>query len=188
MIKTSIMIFLSAGHNPKGKNQDPGAVANGKTEAELTVELRGLIAYEITHQNGSVIIDNDSERLAEYIKRIHPGSGSVVCEIHFNAGTPSATGTESIVRVGAKKQETDLANSINGVIHKHADLNNRGVKIENKTPHKRLGILHTGAGISVLVEICFITNKTDLDKYQKAKKAISRDIAKLLIDYDKMFT
>jgi hypothetical protein len=31
--------FISAGHNPKGIKVDPGAVANGLTEANLAVEF-----------------------------------------------------------------------------------------------------------------------------------------------------
>jgi len=38
------MIFISAGHNPKGIKVDSGAVGNGYTEADLAVEFRNLVS------------------------------------------------------------------------------------------------------------------------------------------------
>lgn len=178
------MIFLSAGHNPLGPNPDPGACANGVREADLTVELRSLIAAELLKLHASFTVDSDSERLAQYIKRIHTGSGSVVCELHFNTGSEQATGVETLVRRQATVHEHALAGEINKVVTKHSGITNRGVKSEGESQHSRLAILHTGAGISVLPEICFITNKTDLAAYRKSKADIAKDIAAVLVKYD----
>ena len=41
------MIFLSAGHRPHSIKPDPGAVANGHTEANLAVDFRELVEIEL---------------------------------------------------------------------------------------------------------------------------------------------
>lgn len=178
------MIFISAGHNPKGPNPDPGACANGVREADLTVELRNAIVAELLKLHASFTVDSDSERLAQYINRVHPGTGSVVCELHFNAGSEKATGVETLVSTTAKPIEKNLAADINAIVTKHTGIMSRGVKTEADSQHSRLGILHTGAGISVLPEICFITNQNDLRAYRKGMPDIAKDMAALLVKYD----
>lgn len=177
------MIFISAGHH----NADPGAVSNGVKEADLTKELRDLICKELATAKASFISDKDFETLSQYISRIKPGSGSVVCEVHFNAGSPNATGVETIVRANAAKESIALAKAINNAVVNASGLYNRGVKDETQSHRGRLAILHTAAGISVLPELCFITNKNDLVLYNKAKKEIAKGIAKALIEADRLF-
>lgn len=181
------MIFLSAGHNPAGPSPDPGAIANGVREADLAVELRSLIAAELVRLGASFALDNDALRLEQYLRSIRPGSGSVVCELHFNAGPPSATGTECLVKYMASGSERALADEICKSVAKHTGLKNRGVKDEKQSQHPRLGVLHTAAGISVLPEVCFISNKEDLQAYNKAKAKIAADIALLLVRADAWF-
>ena len=64
------MIFISAGHNPKGIKIDPGAVGNGFKEADIAVEFRNLVARELSKLGAKFITDKDDERLADYLKRI----------------------------------------------------------------------------------------------------------------------
>jgi N-acetylmuramoyl-L-alanine amidase len=54
--------FISR-HNPKGIKVDPGAVANGLTEANLAVEFRNLVVTELLKRKVKVITDRDDERL-----------------------------------------------------------------------------------------------------------------------------
>lgn len=181
------MIYLSAGHNHKPVKPDPGAVGNGYKESDLTIELRDLIAKEITAKGYPFIIDKDAETLAEYVARIKPGSGSVVCEIHFNAGPVSATGVEVLYRATDKDSKA-LADEMAFSLSHIMNMANRGGKDESMSHRGRLAILHTAAGTAVLPEICFISNKTDMEKYQKNKNAIAASIATLLIKYENMFS
>lgn len=174
------MIYLSAGHH----NTDPGAVANGFKEADLTKDLRDLIVAELTASNQKVILDKDWETNGQYQSRIKPGSGSVVLDLHFNAATPSATGTEVFVSNNANDNSLAFAKELADVTAYVMGISNRGVKREIQTRHKRLGILHVGAGISALAEVCFITNAAEMQKYQCAKKQLAKEYAKILIKYD----
>ena len=179
------MIFLSAGHH----NKDAGAVANGFKESELTKELRDLIASEIKRIGGSVMLDNDNETLSEYIRRIKPGSGSVVCEVHFNASSsPNASGVECLHASGAGATSKNLSNEIASAVSNSLCITNRGAKSEAESARGRLAILRTNAGIACLPEICFITNKNDMESYQAKKSQVAVCIAHLLVRYDSMFS
>ena len=61
---------------------------------------------------------------------------------------------------------------------------NRGVKTEKQTARKGIGILNLKAGISVLVEVCFMSNPNDLRAYLKNKEAVACALVDLAIKYD----
>lgn len=179
------MIYLSAGHHFKAGKADPGAVGNGYKENELTRELRDLTVAAITRKGGDVITDKDSETLGEYVARIKPGSGSVVCEIHFNASAnPQATGAESLYKTGADLMSRQLSAEISAMLADLMCIKNRGAKSEEESARGRLAILRTKAGLSCLPEICFISNKSDMESYQAAKHEIAECLADILIIYD----
>jgi N-acetylmuramoyl-L-alanine amidase len=41
-------------------------------------------------------------------------------------------------------------------------------------------------GIVCLLELCFISNKNDVDAYQENKEQLAKDIAEIVIKYEKM--
>lgn len=179
------VIFPSAGHHDK----DPGAVSpNLKLkEADLTKEFRNLISHFLTKAGHKHIMDKDNETNRQYQSRIKPGAGSVLLDIHFNASAnPAATGTEMIVKNNPNNLSYDLANELAAGTACILGIANRGVKTESDTPRKRIGILHLNAGISVLAEICFMTNPDDIGKYFKKKEELACFYAETLIKYDNM--
>lgn len=181
------MIYLSAGHHFNPEKADPGAVSGKWKESELTQELRDLTLRELKKRGVSAITDKDYETLGQYISRIKPGSGSVVCEYHFNASdNKSATGTEAIYQRGADRVNRQLASEVSAVVAHLAGIKDRGAKPESESARGRLAILNTNAGISVLPEICFISNEMDMAKYQVAKHQIAESIAEILIKFDNM--
>lgn len=183
-IYSPLKIFPSAGHH----NADSGAVSQGYKEADLTKDARNLIA---SYSNANdLIMDKDFETNRQYQSRIKPGSGSVVFDIHFNAGSPTATGVECYVN---KKDFADknslsfkMATEICEVTSKILGIGNRGVKPENNSQHSTIGILNLGAGISVLWEICFITSPIDMPKYIQKKQELMKAVATILKKYDDM--
>lgn len=182
MILSPLKTFPSAGHS----NADPGAVSQGYKEADLTKDARNMIA---SYSNANdLIMDKDFESNRQYQSRIKPGSGSVVFDIHFNAGPPTATGVECFVN------KKDFANK-NSLSYKMAveiceatsrilGIKNRGVKSEQQSQHEKLGILNLGAGISVLWEICFITSPVDMPTYIQNKQKLMKAVAAILKKYD----
>lgn len=153
------MIYLSAGHH----NSDPGAVANGYKESELCIKIRDAVAKELDKRGYKYILDKDSETLSQYIARIKPGSGSVVCDIHFNAvANSTATGVEVFYKNDNSKP---IAASLSAELARVQGLKDRGAKGPKESNRGSLAILNTKAGIAVLPEIGFISNKNDLKAF-----------------------
>lgn len=178
------MIFISAGHH----NADPGAVSNGRKEAVETKRIRDDVRTHLVKNKYRSVVDKDSETNLQYWGRIKPGSGSVILDIHFNAGPATATGVEVFVNKADFANKNSLsykmADELSKVISSVLGIKNRGVKSEQVSQHKKLGILNRGAGISNLVEICFITNKEDMLAYDKNFSKMNEEIAKVLMKYE----
>jgi len=178
------MIYTSAGHNPGGLRIDPGAIGNGKREADLTVEFRNLVIEELKKSGAKYISDNDSERLGDYLKRIQTGSGSVVLEFHFDASVNSkATGATALVGVDADDNDKAFARDILYATVSTFGIKNRGVLSEADSHRGRLGLMRE-KGIMALLELCFISNPDDLKAYDLHKAELAGKIADILIKYD----
>ena len=179
---SKLTTFLSAGHS----DIDPGAVANGFKESDLTKELRSMVTEHLKAANHRFITDDDDESNRQYQNRIKPGNGSVLLDFHFNAGPPSATGTEVIISNVANDNSRLFARELVDGASRILGIRNRGVKGESGSQHSRVGILHLDAGIASLVEVCFITNEQDIAAYQVNKERLAAFYAKTLKKYDDM--
>ena len=180
------MIFISAGHNPKGIKKDPGAIGNGFHEADLAVEFRNLVVQELLKRKVKVIIDNDDERLGAYLERIKTGSGSVVLEFHFDAAaSPLATGTTSLIGNDADRLDKAFAKELVETCSLVLGIKNRGVLSESGSHRGSLGLMRE-QGIVSLLELCFISNANDLRKYELNKKQLALKIAEIVERYENL--
>lgn len=185
------MKFISAGHcNVAGPNYDPGAVGvNGRKEADETVKIRDAVIGRLRSMGyGDIVQDANGETLAQYLFRAKTGNGSMVCEFHFNAGPPGATGVETIVEEDADKMDLACAREISAMISKATGLKIRGDRgvISEKDSHRgRLGLMRE-EGIVVLVELAFISNADDMAKYDAAFETIAQGMAQILAEYDNL--
>lgn len=176
-------IIISAGHG----GIDPGAV-NGKViERDLAIELRSLIVTELKALGISALVDDDKNALKQTLAWLRGkfGSKDILLDIHWNAASsPEAKGTEVIVPDVSSQFEKDLAKSILKVF---TDLGfrDRGVKHEGATARKRLGWMRPTAE-NVLLEVCFISNTTDMKLYEANKHTISKRLASVLNHYSKL--
>jgi len=180
------MIFISAGHNPKGIKIDPGAVGNGYHEADLAVEFRNLVIAELKKKNAPYVSDNDDERLGQYLERIKTGSASVVLEFHFDASDkPTATGTTSLVGSDADRLDYAFAKELVEKTAFRLGIKSRGVINESQSHRGRLALMREN-GIVCLLELCFISNINDLNAYHENKEGLAKEIADIVIKYDAM--
>ena len=179
------MIFISAGHNPNGIKKDPGAVGNGYKEADLAVEMRNLTAEELKKDTSlKITTDKDDERLADYLKRIQTGSGSVVLEYHFDASENiSATGTTVLIGNDADRLDKAFAKELVDKTAEVLKIKNRGVKTEADSHRGKLGLMRE-QGIVALLEICFISNKDDVKSFQNNKKQLAKELALIIKKYE----
>jgi len=180
------MIFISAGHNPNGIKQDPGAIGNGYYEADLAVEFRNLVVAFLKAKKIEVITDKDDERLGTYLERIKTGNGSVVLEFHFDAAaSSSATGTTVLIGNDADRLDKAFAKELVEANTSILGIKNRGVKTEAESHRGSLGLMRE-QGTVALLEICFISNPDDLEKYRQNKMTLAHKIAEIVERYEKL--
>lgn len=185
MVPNIPILFLVAGHHAK----DPGAIANGITEHSLNQDLRQLtkghfeFRYRDKLKTAAIWIDDDNYTLSQTNAAINAIAEpqDIKYEIHFNASSnTTATGAEVFVSSNARPLTLKIAQESVDLNAMLLGVNNRGVKDETKSARGRLASLH-GAASSLLAEIGFISNRSDMERYQKWKHWFAVDHTDMLI-------
>ena len=166
-------IIISAGHG----GNDPGAVANGYTERDLAIEFRELLVKELLLLGVKPLIDDNKNALKQTLEWLTGkySSKDILLDIHWNAASSKARGTEVIVPDNASIFENNFAKNILNVFVSNGFVN-RGVKPESQTARKRLGWMRPPAE-NILVEMGFITNLLDINLYQNLKYKLAKESA-----------
>lgn len=182
-------IMLVAGH---GYN-DPGAVGNGENERDfirknITKRVKSYLekaGHEVALYGGSKQ-DQDMFQDTAYGQSIGNRKDyglywvknqgyEVVVEFHLDAASPSASGGHTIIASGVKADSIDTG--IQNAIKKHVGTI-RGItgraNLLNCNVSKEVNINYR------LVELGFITNKSDMNKIKKNLDAYCKDIAEAI--------
>lgn len=165
-------MYISAGHS----NTDPGAVANGRREADIAVEFRNIVSFYLSRDKVRHELDGSGTEnlpLATVVRSSRNHRVSV--EFHCNAGPASANGVEVL----CAPKDNDTAAQICEAISNGLGIRNRGVKPENAGQHHRLAFVRAGG---MIVELFFLTNKKDLAAYDARKWLAARAVARILAD------
>lgn len=182
-------IFISAGHTRKGT--DSGAVGNGYKEGDLAAELRDLIVAELGSMNVKPIVDDDKNALQQTINRFRAQltPTAILLDIHFNAATPQAKGVETFIPNQFTPFERELAEELSAVCADIIGTNVRtggmkipGVKLEKESARGTLAWMRQ-TGENVLLEVCFISNKDEIEKYQFKKAEVAKALAYILYTF-----
>lgn len=186
MLYIPVKTFAFAGHNDK----DPGAVYNGRREADETKDAKRLFDKYYPNDRKDLILDKDWQTNKQIQVTFKPGPGSVIVDKHFNAGSPTATGVECLVNrkdfANKNSMSYRMAEEICKATSEILDIRNRGVKSEADTRHGKLYSLNMGAGCAVLWEICFISSVLDMQKWDMHKEKLMKRIAEIVAKYDDM--
>lgn len=176
-------VFVSSGHG----GSDTGAIDGPYIERDLAIEFRNLLVKELQILGVECSIDADVNALKQTLDFIKGKflPSDILLDIHFNAG--GGTGVEIIVPNVSTPFEKQLAQRIADVINTVTGLKKRGggVKPESETARKTLGWMRPNSE-NVLIEMCFIDNKTDMTVYNLNKYRIAKEIAKILSDFSKI--
>lgn len=173
-------IYLTAGH----RGGTTGANYNGIKEAEETIWLRNEIADMLKRKGVEVEIDNDSASLSEVVAQINVGckKTDICVDLHFNAvGNPTANGTEVFKPFNFTDTEMELAEDLLYSTCMILGTKNRGVKREGEGTHSRLAMLSDVSCNSVLLEVCFISNREDANKYKEKRDELAIILAEQLL-------
>lgn len=184
------MVFISAGHNAQSKTikSDPGAIGNGYKEGDLTIDFRNRVCKELDRIGTKYTRDSDEESLSMYLRRINTGSGSVVIEYHFDAAASSAaTGTTGLIEREADRLDRAFAKEITDATASILGIRNRGVITEAESHRGSLGLMRE-EGIICLSELCFISNKSDVNNYLKYRDALAKKHAEIITRYERLLT
>ena len=147
-------IYLDAGHG----GHDPGAVANGLREKDLTLDIakriRRILETEYTGVQVRLTRETDTYLdLSQRARMANQWGADFFLSIHVNAG--GGTGFESFVYTKASKKSIEYQNIIHNEIVKILDVVDRGKKSEN------LAVLRETNMPAILTENLFIDNVTD---------------------------
>lgn len=167
---------VTAGHGDK----DPGAVAmDGRTtEAALMTELRDIVAGKLRSAGHEVKTDGakwENWPLVRALKLI-PQSDAAI-ELHTNASTnPAARGVEVISLPAQKELARELARRIAHTLE--IPVRGAGGWIDqSQSARGRLAFVNAGG---LIVEVFFISNPSDLARYQDRKWLVASAIAETL--------
>ncbi len=169
-------ILIVAGHG----EGDPGAVASGVRESDLTRELARLTEKKLA---GQAELFDTSLNMYKFLKNggsFDFSKYDYILELHFNAGAAktansATTGSEILINSGRDASAEELA-----LLQKLADLGfrNRGVKkrsdLQNMNIMKKKGIPYS------LLEVCFIDDPDDMQLYEAKKEAVAEAVANAL--------
>nr|WP_299037784.1 N-acetylmuramoyl-L-alanine amidase [uncultured Psychrobacter sp.] len=171
-------VVITAGHS----NTDPGAVNGNITEAEITTDMRNIVAYCLKDLGIDVVTDgrgNDNQTLRQAIKLIK--QGEVAIEFHYNAfNLPSAGGVEALAQPKDKIICQKLCEAVSDVMGIPVRVPADGFKPENSGQHSRLGYVRESG---IILELFFISNPTELATYQAKKWLVAREIADVIAEH-----
>ena len=175
-------VFLGVGHGGK----DPGAVANGKEEADINLSMALACRDELVLHGVEVKmsrISDEDDPLTEEIAECNAYNPDLAIDIHTNAGGGDGFEVYHTIYGGTGKT---LAENIEAEVIKSGQ-NSRGVKTrENSSGKDYYGFIRQTSCPAVICEIGFIDNKNDLkdfdeqDEQAKFGKAYAHGILKTL--------
>lgn len=165
-------VLVSAGHS----NADPGAVANGQTEAAIVTDFRNMVAHYLKAAGHQVVTDGvgqDNQPLSTAVK--FAGSRvDLAVEFHCNAATTvAARGVESISLPALREQSQRISAAVAGVLGSPLR-GNRGWIDQSLSARGKLAFVNAGG---IIVELFFITNPQELAAYQSQKWLVAKAVA-----------
>lgn len=171
-------IAITAGHS----STDPGAVNGKRTEAQIVQDMVKMVSVYLERAGIAFetdILDGVNQPLATAIKVAK--RNDIAMEFHCNAAASSkATGVEVLASEKHKPLAQEVAKAIGDVL----EITLRGVggwKSEGSGQHSRLGFISTGGGL--IVELFFISNPSDLAKWDDKKWLVAKAVAEVLIKH-----
>lgn len=175
-------VFLGVGHG----GTDPGAVANGFKEKNLTLDIALACNNELIRHGVTVLMSrtkDEKDTLQNEVDECNKFKPDLAVDIHINAG--GGDGAEAYYHYKGGKSKT-LANDILCEIVSIGQ-NSRGAKIKQGSDGRDYyGFIRKTNAPAVIVECAFIDNKTDikildtLSERQEMGKAIAKGILKTL--------
>jgi N-acetylmuramoyl-L-alanine amidase len=170
--------LISAGHG----GADPGACANGYTEAAIALEMRDLVSSRLLQMRHTVFCDGamgENQPLRQALALVK--GTDLAVELHCNAATsPAATGVEVIAPPALKLVAQRIARAIAAETGQRLR-GEAGWIDQSKSQHAKLAFVQAGG---LIVELVFISNTADLNKFMAAKDRVAMALAGAICAYE----
>lgn len=172
----STVFLISAGHG----GTDPGAVGNGYREADVCLDMRDRVAAELRKLRHTARTDGATGvnwSLAQALPLIKDTALAV--ELHCNAAANAvATGVEVIALPRHKSAAQRLARAIAQATGQR--LRGDGGWIDqSQSARGRLALVNAGG---LIVELVFISNPADMQRFMSARDRVAQSIAAAMVD------
>lgn len=173
------VITITAGHS----NTDPGAVAFGQKEALIMTNFRNIVTYYLSKYDNITIrtdgVGSNNLPLKQAISLIK--GSDIAVEFHLNAAsTPKAKGVEAF----SLPQHKDICQKLCKVVSEILGIpvrgSQQGWKDQSESQRGSLGFVRNGG---IILELFFITNGLELQRYNEVHWLLARGIADILVDY-----
>lgn len=167
--------LLIAGHG----NGDSGAVGCGYEEADLTREALRYLRADMKEYSCKVTTYPTTHNCYDDLRAGNPyysfSDFDCIIELHFNAATASAHGTETLYRTSI-----NLANKVDKAIAK-IGFTDRGAKL--RTDLQNMNVAYSLGVPYILIETCFITNSADMKLYKANIAKVWKNVAKAVASF-----
>lgn len=170
--------LVSAGHGAA----DPGACANGYTEADIALEMRDLVAARLLEMRHTVLTDGGIGNNLPLRQALALVKGTdLAVELHCNAAINlHATGVEVIAPPALQLVAQRIARSI--AAETGQPLRGVGGWIDqSQSQHSKLAFVQAGG---LIVEMVFISNRADLAKFLSVKERVAMAMAGAICAYE----
>lgn len=167
------MIYLLAGHTVLDGKGTGAFGIRGFDEALEALRLRDDVTKALRSRGVKVVNEVNTSPLATVVAWLKSlvKKEDVVVEIHFNAGPSTATGVEVLIDDTPTQQERFFGQAVARAIANTLGIRlrgNAGVKLESESQHSTLAIISgPSVAVNILIEVCFLSSESDVEKYRK---------------------
>jgi N-acetylmuramoyl-L-alanine amidase len=149
-------VCINAGHTKFGKGTGANGYLNESKETrKIAYELMKLLS-DSGHEVIPAVFDRSSNNLKEAVDLANSEGADLFVSIHLNAG--GGQGCEAFTWKGQKVSQAEKA--LNGL--KSLGFRNRGIK-----DGSNLYVIKNTKMTAILIEVCFVDNKSDADLYNR---------------------
>lgn len=173
----NMKIHISAGHTLSGKGTGAVGFINESQENRVLGKYITQYLKDMDHEVDYYEVNNSSDYINEQVKKANEKNYDIVVQIHFNASNnESANGVEVLYRSSKGKVYAQRVQNKLKTVFK-----DRGIKHDVNDLKRNLGWLRLTKSPAILIETCFVSSKSDTDKYISDKKNIAKLIAEGII-------
>lgn len=173
--------MYSVMNDPGHGGMDPGATGNGYKEKDLVLKLSLDVDSHLRRHGLKSHMTRTDDRfipLADRSRKANNLDVDAFIAYHFNSHSDiKATGTETFHFPGSNKSQVLASDIQNELIKAKLVRSNRGVKSANFSVLRRTGMK------AALVEVCFISNKGDMDFYVNNYEKYVQTITKAIVEH-----